>query len=101
MGVPVPVSSHIARIEAANATAMKAVAEPHMINASAELARDRVAKFLSGQTPVETLAQLESRVDLGGSCKLGEGTVSEVILARDRLSGKPVAVKIISLKRTR
>eukprot|EP00927_Polykrikos_kofoidii_P043721 TRINITY_DN37801_c0_g1_i1.p1 TRINITY_DN37801_c0_g1~~TRINITY_DN37801_c0_g1_i1.p1 ORF type:complete len:469 (+),score=69.88 TRINITY_DN37801_c0_g1_i1:106-1512(+) len=66
---------------------------------SNEHAPNRVEMYVAGEIEIDGLARLEERCDLSDCTKLGSGSQGEVFLAYDRVLGKEVAVKAVSVER--
>eukprot|EP00928_Gymnodinium_smaydae_P027762 TRINITY_DN21360_c0_g1_i1.p1 TRINITY_DN21360_c0_g1~~TRINITY_DN21360_c0_g1_i1.p1 ORF type:complete len:545 (+),score=96.33 TRINITY_DN21360_c0_g1_i1:137-1771(+) len=63
--------------------------------------RRRLEGYIAGESAAKTLQRLDARCDLAGARVLGSGSLGDVLLARDRDSGRNLAVKIVSLQRLR
>jgi len=59
----------------------------------------RTFSHLAGTDPFQSLAPLEELLDMRSLSKLGEGSLGEVLLARDKEHRHQFAVKVVSLPR--
>jgi len=57
---------------------------------------DKITSYLLGQTPLQSLDTIEQRVSVTTVAKLGSGSLSDVLLAMEKSTGRLVAIKVLS-----
>lgn len=60
---------------------------------------DKITSYLLGQTPLQSLDTIEQRVSVTTVAKLGSGSLSDVLLAMEKSTGRLVAIKVLSMNK--
>lgn len=65
----------------------------------AAAASARVRKYLANEEPLQSMGVLSDRVKTEGAVRVGSGCLGVVLVVKDRVTNKQLAVKVISLKK--
>merc|ERR1719387_591248 len=64
-------------------------------------AKTRVLSYINDEAQLDLLGMLADRVNMQRAVKVGSGSLGVVLAAKDRVTGRQLAVKVLSLKRVK